>query len=396
MARNLEGIEYGIRLLGENEDTGVRVLMGAGSPGGNAYTDDAEVGSVFFSYGGTMWQKKTSGSGFDKWKRMANSDDLLDISWRSDKVKVLTSLAAPIEGGIVDATTFPDAESTITGATFALGDMILFGYGGTPVAGRVTSIAGNNLTITLSATHATYPVDPLSDNDAFIVRNYLPDTPANQEGMALVIFNGTGYVKLADIDWAIATGINLSATYLAAAGNVLPNDTVEQAIQKLDGNLDNVTSILGVDVQTATNMGSYTGGVLTANQSIKTNIQELVNASLGNPTENLLVTTTVALDSLLVDSWAVVEWILTAVLNSNKSQRKSMRVFAHNNGTTTLDATQVDKTVTDKLITGSFQLSVDVGLTGSGATQAMALNVGSTTPGVSVYATQVAKIKAAA
>ena len=48
---------------------------------------------------------------------------------------------------------------------------VLFGSGGTEVAYRVSNIAGDVVTYTKDAAHATYPVQSLADKDLFVVKN---------------------------------------------------------------------------------------------------------------------------------------------------------------------------------------------------------------------------------
>lgn len=378
MSRELFGLEQGIHILSENGDTGVMLIFGSAAPGSiGTFDDAAEVGSVYFRTNGQHYQKHTSGSGIDKWRRMANSDDLLNLSWRSDKVTVLTSTVAPIEGGTIDlsAVHFTDDDTPfLDGSDFSLGDYVLFGHGGTEEIHRVTNIVGDVLTFTKNAVHATYPVDPLSENDAFLVKHYLPDSPDAQEKQALVTFSGGVYVKLGDVNWDVATGINLSVGYVAGSGNITSSDTVESAIEKLDGNLDNTTLTIGRDIQSDTHMGSYTGGLLTTDQNIKTNIQELSDA-IANQENTDGVTTEDTMDEILVDEVLAVEWFVTCCLVSNKSQRKTFKIVAHHNGIVGgADANSVDDNLFSKLKTGSIFNSVfSVDLNGVTTAQVMRL-----------------------
>ena len=78
MALGPFGIEKALHILGENADVGVKLLFGAGAPGGDADIQDAaEQGSMYLDTGGNQYIKKTSGSGTDKWKRLADGDDLI-------------------------------------------------------------------------------------------------------------------------------------------------------------------------------------------------------------------------------------------------------------------------------------------------------------------------------
>jgi hypothetical protein len=395
MSRELFGVELGLRILSQNSMTGVCVLQGSAAPGGSGGFDDtAEVGSIYLRTNGTIYQKITSGTGSDKWIRLANANDLLNLHWRGDKVTALTSTAAPAEDGTIDLSSvhLGGDETPFLGASdFAVGDCILFGYGGTEKIARITDITGDVLTFTLDPLDANYPVAALATNDAFLVKYYLPDSPDSQEATALVIYNGTDYVKIADVNWDLATGINLSSSYAAATGNPAPGDSVEAAIQKLDGNLDALTSAVGI-AQGASNMGAYTNSFLTANQSVKTNIQEISDA-IGLQPHAEGITTEASVDELLVDIYQAAEWFLTATLDSNPAQRQTMSVAAHHDGTTLADASNIDDTVYSKLKVGTaFNLTVKVDLNGTGATQKMRLRIAATAA-VSVKVVRKAAIK---
>lgn len=79
--------------------------------------------------------------------------------------------------------------------------------------------------------------------DTFITRNDLLDSPDAHEQTAIYhIEEGTPKtaIKIGDLDWDQATGIDISTSYSKGAGSetVVPGDSVEQALQKLDGNID--------------------------------------------------------------------------------------------------------------------------------------------------------------
>lgn len=384
MGLKLQGIEVGIQVLDINADTGVSILQGTAVPGSiGTYDDEALVGSLYLKRDGETYQKKTSGSGADKWRRLANADDLLNVSWRSDIVKALTTHVAPAEGGTIDlgAINFSDDDTPfLDGSDFSLGDAILFGHGGTEEIHRITAIVGDVLTFTKNAAHAAYPIDPLTNNDAFLVRHYLPDSPDAQEKQALVMWNGSAYIKLGDVNWDIATGINLSGSYAASSGNVTNTDTVESAIEKLDGNLDNTSSIVGRNVQSDTHMGTYTGGLITDNQNTKQNIQELSDAIANQSNLTGVVGSPQILDEVLVDEIAYVKWEVVFWLESNPAQRRSVVIHAMHDGIvapgTPTDATKADYDKVNILKIGaSFTRAIAVIVSGVGAAQKMQLQV---------------------
>ena len=79
MARQPEGIEVGIHLLGLNSNTGVMVLFGGNAPGGQGDFDDiAEIGSVYIRTDGSFLQKKANGGSTSDWERKADRSELYD------------------------------------------------------------------------------------------------------------------------------------------------------------------------------------------------------------------------------------------------------------------------------------------------------------------------------
>jgi hypothetical protein len=379
MSRQLFAVEQGIQILSENGDTGVSLLQGAAQAGSvGTFDDAASVGSVYFRSNGEIYAKYLAGSGTDKWRRLANADDLTSLSFRSEKVVALTGDAAPSSGSTIDLSLNPfsdDDTPELTGSDFVAGEShILYGDGGTPKLMLVSAVSGTSITVVDVAAE-----DVLSANDVFVVRNYLPDSPNSQEGSALVNYNGTGYVKIGDVNWDFATGINLSSGYTPAAGDVGTNDTVESAIEKLDGNNDNLSSAVGIDSQTASDMGTYTGSLLNDNETVKQNLQQLetyleglTNITIGS---QIGVTTEVTLDSMLVDEVEAAKWLVTASLDSTPANKKAVEVFAVHNGHASADASNVDETVYAKLRIGNFQANIVVDLSGSGASQEMRLRV---------------------
>jgi len=428
MSRKLFGIEQGLHIFAENADTGVVIWAGANAPGSyGTFDDDAEVGSMYLRTNGEQYLKDTAGAGTDKWVKMATIDDVTSINWRPELVRALTATAAPSEGGTVDATALTDDDGSLSGSDFAVGEYIAFGSGGTEVLGKISGIATDTLTITYVG------FDVLADNDAMLVRKYLPDG-AGQENQALVYYNGTDYVKLSDFDWALATGINVSSGYAAATGNPAADETVEAVLQKIDGNVDSVEDALGVSqgdtnmgtftgtiisdsgsakagmqeletdleaLQTAvgvaaeaTDMGTYTGDILTDNQTAKVNIQELETEveSLTTRSTETAITTIEYPDSVLCDEVRAVVWDVVISLDSDPARVKFLTVSAVHDGViapgTPANAATVDNTVYSKLKLGvAFNSVVTVSLDGTGASQVMRLGV-SASAAVSAFATR--------
>lgn len=425
MARDLFRLEKGIHVVGTNLDTGVQILFGSTVPGGETVTDNAEQGSVYHRTNGEYYQKDTAGTGADKWVRMVNQKDLNTFVWRSETVRAATGDAAPVSGSVIDLVANPfgdDDAPTLTASDFNVDEHIIFGVGGTPKLMRVSVVSAPNITVVDADT-------ALAANNHFIVQNYLPDTPDDQEAQALVTYNGTDIVKIGDVNWDFATGINLSSGFSPANGSVSSADTVESAIEKLVANQDDFLSAVGVakgDTDMGTtpgwltdnttqkaldleleaeaqnvkdalgvsigddNMGAYTGDILTDNQTAKQNIQELSDAieDVTTRTSALSVTTTTTLDSVPVDDVKACTWEVVAELVSNPAQKKYFTLSAVHDGTSSLDATATDDTEYARLKLGStFNLTVATDVNGVGPAQVMRLRVGASAA-VNVYATR--------
>lgn len=382
MGQSLHGIEKGIAFYDENGDDVASVeLFGVGAPGTTTEQDNAPIGSLYRDNdsggSGHLYRKKSAGAGASTWERFATNSDLLAIKFRSERVKVVTGDVAPSEGGTIDLGTSPfgdDEGTTLAGADFAVNDFIIFGSGGTPVLGQVSNIAGDVLTITYLG------FDALAEDDKFTASHYLPDSPDDQEGSALVLYNGTDIVKIGDIDWNFATGIGLAAPYVPGFGDITDADTVQSAIQKLDGNTDQILLALGLS-QGAANFGTFSGNILSDNSSAKTLFQEIETylEGLASPVETSQdgVTSAVTLDSVPVDSIAACKWLIYARLVSSPDNVKALELYALNDGVVGgADATDTDSTKYSRIKIGSnFNLQVSADVSGSGAAQVMRLRV---------------------
>lgn len=352
-----------------SSDQGASFYIGEGAP-----SADADIGSTYRDLtSGHIYQKNASGAGADKWIRQANTNDLLAIKFRSEKVVAATGDVAPASGSSIDlvANPFGDDEAPLlVAADFVVGNHIIFGVGGTPKLMRVSAVNAPEITVVDAD-------DALEAQDKFVVQNFLPDSPGDQEVQALVEYTGSDIIKIGDVNWNFADGIGMATTYAAASGNVTSADTVNSAIQKIDGNVDALEAAVGV-AQGATDMGAYTGNILTDGQSAKENIQELSDAieSVVKKSEQLGVTAEVTLDEILVDDFESAKWFVTCSLVSDRSNKRSYELFAMHNGHVGADASAVDGAPYNKLKLGAeFTHSISVDVSGIGAAQVMRLRV---------------------
>jgi hypothetical protein len=216
---------------------------------------------------------------------------------------------------------------------FADGDILL--SRNTAGTDKVYSVFDDSGTLRIT----TVGVDQPATGDVHIVKNDLPDGDG-QETSAMYTYNGTDYVKIGDIDWQLATGIDLSSGYAAAGAAAAPvgGDSVETAIGKLHKDADDIRTTTGT-ARGDTDMGNYTGDILTDAQNTKTNIQELEDAiqAGGVRVEQLNVTTQVVLDTVPLADADVVHWVVYARGDTDPTQRFSSTMRAMHDGTAIAD-----------------------------------------------------------
>ena len=97
----------------------------------------------------------------------------------------------------------------------------------------------------------------------YTVSKDLSDSPDAQENTSIFTYNGTDLIKIGDVDFSVATGIDLSDTYaIAGSTTVEPagGDSVEVAISKLHagalGNLAVTTRIIAAGAVTEAKLGA--------------------------------------------------------------------------------------------------------------------------------------------
>lgn len=430
MARELFEIEKGLSIVTENTDSGVSILTGAGVPDGLGDQATAPIGSLYLRQGtGELYQKIASVGAAADYERIQTGSQL---TFRPEVVAVLTDDTQAAGTRDVVVSPFSDDESGLGPSDFPVGQYLISGAATTPVLLEITNVTGDDVTFS-SATS-------LVDGDAFVVKKYLPDSPGSLENEALVVFSGGVMVKIADIDFAFATGINLSSGYSPVNGDPAAGDSVELAIGKLDGNQDDLQLLQGVS-QGSTDLGTFTGTTITDGQTVKSALQELETAyeetdanvddlitlsgvaenstDLGTFTGDVVqdnqdvkeaiqdldteatrnrgkatsagVTTATVIDSVLVDEVAQAVWNITIEDAANPARKRSIILHAAHDGHASADATDIDDSSFAQLRLGpNFNRSVSVTLSGTGAAQVMQLTVASTEPsGVNVYAKRV-------
>ena len=273
MGRQFFGVEKGYDIFGENGDLQARILFSSVTPDGLGDQSDAPIGSLLLRSNGSMYQKIANAGSAADWELNGNGTASVLPVFKNLVVRAATGDA--LSAGSVDPTGFTDNESGLDGNDFAIGEYLIGGVGGTPILYEVTAVtSAADITIAVAS-------PAMADNDGFVVRTYLPDSPANQENTAGVMYQNGNIIKLFDVDFAIATGINLSGAYAPANGTPAGGITVETAISYLDGNQQDLTTALGI-AQGDVNFGTFTGTLLADNQTAKQLFQALETAVEGN------------------------------------------------------------------------------------------------------------------
>ena len=375
MARDLVGIEKGLAIYETDADDAAFIhLVGSTAPGGDAGDQDAApIGSLYTRTGTSELYKKiaTAGAASD-WDLLGNAS-IDELSWRNERVVAATG--DTLVAGNLDPTTLTDNEQGLTDAAFSVGDYILGDCDGTPALFEVTALPGSpNITIAAAS-------QPIADNDTFMVQNYLPDSPASQEGQAIVHIPlaGAPCVKVGDVNWDFATGINLSSGYGETNGTISSADNVETAIEKLDGNQIDLITLSGVP-QGSVDNGTFTGTTIPDASTTKEALQALETAvesfsGAFTLSVNVPTSTPTVIDTLLVDDFQQVEYEIVAHDIANPDRVRFQKVIGFHNGHSGADASSVKDQVNDRQSIGNVNLQAVMVLSGTGAAQTMGLQI---------------------
>ena len=429
MARDLFGIEKGLRLFGENaQSASFEILEGSAAPGGDLGPQDAApLSSLYARSNGELYRKQANAGATSDWV-LLGSANLDELSWRSELVRSATG--DTIVAGSIDPTAFSDLEGSLDGNAYAVGEFIIGDVDGTPALFEVTAVtSATDITVAAAS-------QPIADNDTFMVQNYLPDSPADQEGQAIVHFPTAGSpgVKVGDVNWDFATGINLASPYTAGSGDITDADSVQSAIEKLDGNNDAQDSVLGtaqgdtdlgtfpgsiisdnVSVKTAlteleakdeaqdviiaeidqnvddlitlsgvpensTDLGTFTGDIISDNNTVKGALQELEtaieDAAPGEGVANVPTATPTTLDTVLVDECQSAEWEVVVHNIASPTDVQKFRIEGFHDGHAGADALNVKDDISRRQRLGSnFNLEASIVLAGAAGAQTMGLQI---------------------
>ena len=118
-------------------------------------------------------------------------------------------------------------------------------------------------------------------------------TAAGQQDGAAYMMNEDGdeIIKIADFDLETAASIKLNIPYIPGAGEIDGTDSIQEAIQKLDGNDANQNSVLGIDAG-ETDLGNTEWNYVSDETDVKTALEELDTALADSAAATAFDTTT--------------------------------------------------------------------------------------------------------
>ena len=384
------GIRKLLRLFFNNTGTdSVEILGGTAAPGGDAGVQDAAPeGSIYLRKAGAnsgVYVKRASTNAASDWEALGDVQ-FADLVWRNEKYAFATGDTVA-DGAATDLTALSDNEGGYSPVAGDVGKYFISDVDGTPVIKEITAfVSATSVTVATVAA----PND-LKDNNTMVVQAYLPDSPSAQEGQAIIHFpsaTGAG-VKIGDVDWNFADGINMASAYSSSGvnGSISSADTVNSAIQKLEGNQDDIQTSLGT-AQGDTSFGTFATGaalLLAASSTAKALFQRIGDllAQLRG-VEATGITAEADVDSVPVATVKACKWFIEAFEEATPANREGVEIYAINDGTLVVH-NEISKL---KLGSGNivdFNVDIDTGN--------MRLRASSSTAGITVRARRVEVVK---
>ena len=376
-------------VFGANDSTdNVQILGGTAAPGGDTgEQDDAPIGSIYLRKSGTdsgVYIKKVDANAASDWQKLGDVA-LADLVWRNETFVFATGDVVA-DGAATDLTALTDNDGGYTPVAGDVGKYFISDSDGTPVIKEITAfVSGTSVTVATVAA----PND-LKDNNTMVIQNYLPDG-AGQEGQALIHFPTatSAAVKIGDVNWNFADGILMASAYSSAGvnGSISSADSVNSAIQKLEGNQDDMQLASGLS-QGDTNYGSWTSPVdllFSATSTAKALFQRIgVLLMQLRGVQVAGITTSTEVDSVPVASVKACKWLVEAFETATPANRETVEIYALNDGTLVVH----NETGKLKLGAGdiaSFDVDIDTGN--------MRLLAESSTAGITVTARRIEVVK---
>ena len=376
MARKTFNAELGYAISAENGDTLVEILSGSGAPGGDGdIQDNSPVGSLFLSTAGLTYKKIDSLNAASDWEEVGNVA-IDELSWRNEKIVAVTGqvVAATIP---TDPTGWSDNDSGLDATNWNVGDYIITGFPSAPVLQKITVKTSATSITTINASQT------IANKDTFVTSAYLPD-PASGENSAIVHFPNTGTgVKIADVDWNFADGINMATGYASQNGTISNADSVNSAIEKLDGNQQDIQTASGL-AQGDVDYGTFTGNIIPDSSTSKQALQALeTSLQAANFTDSVAVpaATPTAVGPVLVDDFNYIEYECWIYEDANEGNKEGFKFTVLHDGESAADATLagIDDALHTKLKKGKVTgLTVVPVLSGTGAAQTVAMQITTT------------------
>ena len=364
--------------------TGPRFLpITGGDPGGDTGIEDASaIGTLATRTDtGQVYKKIANAGALADWDELTSTVAVVS-TWRTELVRAATNDTLAI--GNTDPTTWTDNDGGLDHTAFTIGEFVYADFDGSAALFEVTGISAPNITLA-AATPA------LSDGDTFVVRNHLPD-PAGQEDQAIVLFSTGGSVKLSDVNWEIADAIFLTAGYTAVNGNIAASESVNSAIEKLDGNQQDIQTASGL-TQGDTNYGSWTSPVdllFSATATAKALFQRVGDLLMQlRGVEVTGITAQTEVDSVPIATVQACKWLVEAFEEATPTKRRAMEIYALNAGSGTDVDHNEDKILKVPSTGASFNLIMNVDISGGN----MRLLATSSSAGVTVTARRIEVVK---
>ncbi len=356
MALDFHELDRGLVLSEGGDVRRSFVIPFAGPPGGGD-ADVVSISSLAQDYtNGDVYVKTTAGSGSDKWRRLANIDDVTSgSSWREPALVRDNTLYADITA----AETAANVADLVDGVTIAATDRLLF----------TNLTSGNENVYIVSGSSGAWTFT--EDTNLATAGDVLFIEDGTDAGTTYT-FNGTVWVKSnqSDLDelgfirtFIGKTGVGSETPTYTSTFHVTNGDNLEVAIGKLDAQF-------GAEISA--------GNFISASDATNVAIEKLdVALAAANFQTTALATTSATIDSVLVDDVAYVEWHVVG--RQGAIARSAIITVTHDGIDGGADATATDESVHTKLKIGNLTgFSVSVTLTGAGAGQAVNLVVAAT------------------
>lgn len=389
-------------------------LAGTGVPGGSGDPDAVGIGSFYLdTTAGAIYVKDTAGTGTNKWKEISTQEYVdgqivTNTTWRAP-ADVLEDALTSLPAGTTN---------TVDGVTVFAGMRVLFT--------ALTTSTDRNVWIASGSTSSwvwTEDTNSESDGDSIY-------TISGTHAGHTYVYNGTDWVHINSAD---ETELGFLRTFVgkSGAGSETPTyssnnyitdgDNLETAMGKLDvqvgtnatdigTNQTDITTLQNEDAFIRTFVGKTASGsetptyssnnyisngtsletaigaldtqVATNASGIATNVSDIAKARTEASQTN--VTTQVTLDSVNVDSYAAVKWVVHAHgnLSGDAALKNTIEILATHDGHNVsggADATDTDYSIYSKLKMGNITgLSYVVDVSGTAGAQVMNLKVSST------------------